>query len=56
MDQVEKQLQVMHQSKTMQQTIQDLYRWEKEMKQKENVSQQAATNEVSFDGSQSIKI
>lgn len=49
MDQINTQIRIMQQSNTMQETIQDLYRWEKEMKQKENLSQQTAvTSEVSF--------
>lgn len=49
MDQFNTQIRVMQQSNAMQETIQDLYRWEKEMKQKENLSHQTAvTSEVSF--------
>lgn len=49
MDQFDTQIRIMQQSNAMQETIQDLYRWEKEMKQKENQSHQTAgTSEVSF--------
>lgn len=49
MDQFDTQIRIMQQSNVMQETIQDLYRWEKEMKQKENLSHQTAvTCEVSF--------
>lgn len=49
MDQFDTQIRIMQQSNAMQETIQDLYRWEKEMKQKENLSHQTAvTCEVSF--------
>lgn len=49
MDQFDTQIRIMQQSNAMQETIQDLYRWEKEMKQKENLSHQTAgTSEVSF--------
>lgn len=48
MDQFDTQIRIMQQSNAMQETIQDLYRWEKEMKQKENISHQTAgTSEVS---------
>lgn len=49
MDQFDTQIRIMQQSNAMQETIQDLYRWEKEMKQKENLSHQTAVaSEVSF--------
>lgn len=48
MDQFETQVRIMQQSNAMQESIQDLYRWEKEMKQKENLSHQTAVaSEVS---------
>lgn len=49
MDQFETQFRVMQQSNAMQAAIQDLYRWEKDMKQNENLSHQTAVaSEVSF--------
>lgn len=49
MDQFDTQIRIMQQSNAMQESIQDLYRWEKEMKQKDNISHQTAVaSEVSI--------
>lgn len=43
------QIRIMRQSNAMQEAIQDLHRWENEMKQKEKFTHQTvAANEVSF--------
>lgn len=49
MDPFDAQMRIMQQSNALQETVQDLYRWEKEMKRKENLSHQSvAASEVSF--------